>query len=76
MIARLKHTLPDLPYDYGALEPVISAEIMKVHHDKHHQTYVNGLNQAEEQVKEALAKGIFYCSCERHLISDCVHSLI
>lgn len=43
------HTLPDLPYDYNALEPTISAEIMTLHHSKHHQTYVNGLNAAEEQ---------------------------
>ncbi|UPR01985.1 superoxide dismutase [Chloropicon primus] len=32
-----KHTLPDLPYDYSALEPVISGEIMELHHSKHHQ---------------------------------------
>ncbi|VDP17373.1 unnamed protein product [Onchocerca flexuosa] len=56
-IQRLKHVLPDLPYDYGALEPVLSAEIMQVHHGKHHAAYVNALNQAEEKVKEALAKG-------------------
>ena len=36
-ISRSKHTLPDLPYDYSALEPVISAEIMQLHHSKHHQ---------------------------------------
>jgi len=54
---RLKHTLPDLPYDYNALEPTISVEIMKLHHQKHHQTYVNNLNVAEEKLKEALAKG-------------------
>jgi Fe-Mn family superoxide dismutase len=42
------HTLPDLPYAYSALEPYISEEIMKLHHQKHHQTYVNGLNAAEE----------------------------
>jgi Fe-Mn family superoxide dismutase len=35
--SRSKHTLPDLPYDYNALEPVISAEIMQLHHSKHHQ---------------------------------------
>jgi len=52
-----KHTLPDLPYDYNALEPVISAEIMQIHHSKHHQTYVNNLNVAEEKLAEAQQKG-------------------
>ncbi|CAF1250425.1 unnamed protein product [Didymodactylos carnosus] len=56
LIARLKHTLPDLPYDYNALEPVISGEIMKLHHQKHHATYVNNLNAAEEKYKDAQAK--------------------
>ncbi|RDB28297.1 Superoxide dismutase [Mn], mitochondrial [Hypsizygus marmoreus] len=42
------HTLPELPYAYDALEPHISEEIMKLHHQKHHQAYVNGLNAAEE----------------------------
>jgi len=41
------HTLPDLPYAYNALEPHICEEIMTLHHKKHHQTYVNGLNAAE-----------------------------
>ncbi|KAJ3806845.1 Mn superoxide dismutase [Lentinula lateritia] len=44
----LLHTLPELPYAYNALEPFISEEIMTLHHQKHHQTYVNGLNAAEE----------------------------
>nr|XP_042907105.1 superoxide dismutase [Mn], mitochondrial [Parasteatoda tepidariorum] len=52
-----KHTLPDLAYDYGALEPTISAEIMQLHHSKHHATYVNNLNIAEEKLAEAVAKG-------------------
>ncbi|KAF9045548.1 Mn superoxide dismutase [Panaeolus papilionaceus] len=43
-----KHTLPSLPYAYSALEPYISEEIMTLHHTKHHATYVNGLNAAEE----------------------------
>ncbi|KAF8518253.1 manganese superoxide dismutase [Hysterangium stoloniferum] len=41
------HTLPPLPYAYNALEPYISEEIMTLHHTKHHQAYVNGLNLAE-----------------------------
>lgn len=53
----LKHTLPELPYDYKALEPAISGEIMQIHHQKHHNTYVTNLNTAEEQLKEAVAKG-------------------
>ena len=53
----LKHTLPDLPYDYNALEPTISAEIMQLHHSKHHATYVNNLNIAEEKIEAANAKG-------------------
>jgi len=57
MGVRAKHTLPELPYSYGALEPAISGQIMEVHHAKHHQTYVNGLNNFETQTAEALAKG-------------------
>lgn len=56
--SRQKHTLPDLTYDYGALEPHISAEIMQLHHSKHHATYVNNLNITEEKYQEALAKGM------------------
>ena len=51
-----KHTLPDLPYNYNALEPVISAEIMQLHHQKHHATYVNNLNVAEEKYNDAKTK--------------------
>ncbi|KAI6183188.1 Superoxide dismutase [Aphelenchoides bicaudatus] len=54
---RAKHVLPDLPYDYNALEPVISSEIMQLHHQKHHATYVNNLNILEEKSHDALEKG-------------------
>mmetsp|Transcript_3865 Transcript_3865/g.10946 ORF Transcript_3865/g.10946 Transcript_3865/m.10946 type:complete len:221 (+) Transcript_3865:86-748(+) len=50
-------SLPDLPYDYSALEPAISAEIMELHHSKHHQTYVNNVNVAMEKYADAQAKG-------------------
>ncbi|WP_235861458.1 superoxide dismutase [Tersicoccus phoenicis] len=54
-----KYTLPDLPYDYAALEPHISARIMELHHDKHHKTYVDGANTALEKLAEARANGDF-----------------
>lgn len=56
IISLQKHTLPDMPYDFGALEPVISAEIMQLHYQKHHAAYVNNLNIAEEKLAEAVQK--------------------
>ncbi|MGH3938854.1 MAG: superoxide dismutase [Pseudonocardiaceae bacterium] len=47
------YTLPDLPYDYGALEPHVSGQIMELHHSKHHATYVKGANTTLEQLAEA-----------------------
>ena len=52
-----QYTLPDLPYDYAALEPHISAKIMELHHDKHHATYVKGANPALEQLAQARESG-------------------
>jgi len=51
------YTLPDLPYDYSALEPHISGRIMELHHDKHHATYVAGANTALEKLADARASG-------------------
>ncbi|MGW9631297.1 superoxide dismutase [Agromyces sp. NPDC055520] len=51
------YSLPDLPYDYSALEPHISATIMELHHSKHHQAYVTGANTALEQLAEARESG-------------------
>src|SRR6478735_4507422 len=53
------YTLPELSYDYGALEPHISGKIMELHHSKHHQAYVTGINQALEQLEEARANSSF-----------------
>lgn len=48
----MAHQLPELPYDYEALEPHIDAETMRIHHTKHHQGYVNNLNAALEKHPE------------------------
>ncbi|WGW13736.1 superoxide dismutase [Saxibacter everestensis] len=53
------YTLPELSYDYGALEPHISGAIMELHHSKHHATYVAGANTALEQLEEARANNSF-----------------
>lgn len=51
--------LPPLPYDYDALEPHISEQVLTWHHDTHHQGYVNGLNSAEETLAENRQAGEF-----------------
>jgi Fe-Mn family superoxide dismutase len=51
------YTLPDLPYDYAALEPHISGRIMQLHHDKHHAAYVAGANTALAKLADARESG-------------------
>ncbi|UNK19249.1 DUF2935 domain-containing protein [Paenibacillus sp. N3/727] len=53
------HRLPPLPYPYNALEPYIDEKTMRIHHDKHHQSYVDGLNKAETKLEEARKTGNF-----------------
>lgn len=55
----MAYTLPDLDYDYGALAPAISGEIMELHHSKHHAAYVAGANTALEKLAEARDKADF-----------------
>ncbi len=50
------YSLPDLPYDYGALEPHYSGQILELHHDKHHAAYVAGANTTLEKLDEARSK--------------------
>ncbi|WP_054948921.1 superoxide dismutase [Numidum massiliense] len=53
-----KHELPALPYDYNALEPHIDEQTMRIHHDRHHGTYVNNLNNALEGHADLEAKSL------------------
>src|SRR3989475_9629043 len=49
-----RHSLPALPYDFGALEPHIDAQTMQIHHGKHHQAYITNLNNALNKHPELL----------------------
>ena len=60
----MAHALPNLPYAYDALEPVIDARTMEIHHTKHHNTYVTSLNAALEGHDDLAAKTV------EDLISD------
>ena len=54
-----KYILPDLEYDFGALEPHVSGQIMQLHHDKHHAAYVKKANETLEKLDEARDKSDF-----------------
>lgn len=59
MAEELIYKLPDLRYDYSGLEPHISGQIMELHHDKHHATYVKGANTALEKLEDSRSKEDF-----------------
>ncbi|HAL44976.1 MAG: hypothetical protein A2Y12_06625 [Planctomycetes bacterium GWF2_42_9] len=58
-----QYTLPDLPYEYDALEPLYDEETVKIHHDKHHAKYVKNLNAAISKLESA-RKGNDYSSIQ------------
>ncbi len=75
------YTLPDLSYDYGALEPHYSGEIVELHHSKHHAAYVKGANDTLEQLEEARSEGDYDTlgmlekSLAFHLSGHVLHSI-
>lgn len=77
-----QYTLPDLPYDYTALEPHLSAQIVELHHDKHHAAYVTGANGAIEGLAAAREKNDFATinqlekNLAFHLSGHVLHSLL
>ncbi len=68
--------LPTLEYDYNALEPYISAEIMELHHSKHHQTYIDKLNTALEQVPEFRDKSIEEILTQLNQLPDAIRMAV
>ncbi len=54
----MKFTLPPLPYDYAALEPYIDAQTMEIHYTKHHQGYINNLNEALSKCPDLQTKSL------------------
>jgi Fe-Mn family superoxide dismutase len=77
-----KYELPELPYDYSALEPHYSAEVLQLHHDKHHKAYVDGANTTFEKLGEARDSGNFGTinqlekNMAFHLSGHVLHSLL
>jgi len=77
-----KYELPELPYDYSALEPHYSAEVLELHHDKHHKAYVDGANTTFEKLGEARESGDFGTinqlekNMAFHLSGHVLHSLL
>jgi superoxide dismutase, Fe-Mn family len=77
-----KYELPELPYDYAALEPHYSAEVLALHHDKHHKAYVDGANTTFEKLGEARESGDFGTinqlekNMAFHLSGHVLHSLL
>lgn len=76
------YTLPELPYDYSALEPHYSAQQLQLHHDKHHAAYVKGANATLEALAREREKGDFAAinqlqkSLAFHLSGHVLHSLL
>ncbi len=69
-------SVPALQYDYDALEGVISAEIMELHHDKHHQAYVDKLNAAIETHPELQSKSVEELLRELHQLPEDIRTAV
>ena len=67
-----KYSLVELPYEYTALDPEISEQVLEWHHDTHHQGYVNGLNKAEEDLEEQREKDDY--SATGSILSSFTHN--
>jgi Fe-Mn family superoxide dismutase len=78
----MKYTLPELPYDYAALEPHYDAKVLELHHDRHHAAYVTGANTTLDKLAEARERKDFAAinqlqkNLAFHLSGHVLHSLM
>jgi superoxide dismutase, Fe-Mn family len=72
----MAYTLAPLPYDYAALEPFIDAETMHLHHDKHHQAYINNVNAALEKYPELAAKPVDELIADLNAIPEAIRGAV
>ena len=70
------YQLPQLPYDYGALEPYIDARTMEIHHGKHHQTYVDKLNDALKDYPDLSLKSVEELLSDLNQIPEAVQTAV
>ncbi len=72
----MKHQLPPLPYDYAALEPHIDARTMELHHDKHHASYVAGLNAALEKLPDLQERSATWLLLNLNKVPEAVRTAV
>lgn len=72
----MKYTLPPLPYAFGALEPYIDAQTMEIHHDKHHQKYVDELNAALEGHPDLQKKPLVELLANLHEVPESIRKKV
>jgi Fe-Mn family superoxide dismutase len=71
-----KHELPSLPYSFDALEPHIDALTMEIHHDKHHQAYVNNLNTALENYTDLQSKSVEDLLADLNAVPEAIRTAV
>ena len=72
----MKFVLPALPYDYDALEPYIDAKTMELHHDKHHQAYIDNLVKALETCPEFQTTSVEALLIDLPLVPDSIRTAV
>jgi Fe-Mn family superoxide dismutase len=72
----MAYELPPLPYDYSALDPYIDAETMHLHHDKHHQAYINAANKALEPYPDLANKPVLELLADLSVVPEAIRTTV